>query len=153
MNTTTDRFYLKKGAVRFGKVRVLLGVIISLFAIVFGIIMAQSQTGAGVVVILCGVFFLGVTIYLMTKRTGTNQFVELSPQGININNEKLISWGDVEKVEEEEYEEDYEYLTAKKKKLVIVHVNRQKNVMEKAQIVSDYENYPVIKEKIYKSIR
>lgn len=145
--STTDRFYMQRGTVRFGKFSIIFLALLGLAVLWFGLANLDSG-GIGLFFLLAGLFFLGMAYYTWKKGAGTRKFVELSAAGINLNDEKRIAWTDIEQVEEQDYEQDFKYVSVKKKKLVISYANRAKGHIERAEIISDFEGYPILKARV-----
>lgn len=141
-----ETFYLKSSAVT--KQYVVIGFItlFGLFFVILAISLEDIITG------LIGLVFLIGAGFVYRKNFGTKSYVALSDDGVNVNGKVVILWDDIENVTEEEYKEDYKYVSANKKRICIRYANRQKGKIDQALITEDFEGYSYLKEKIISKV-
>ena len=120
----------------------LLGVVLLIIAI----------SDADFIVGFIGVLFLVGAFFTYRKNFGSKSFVTLSDDGVNINGKVVILWDDIENVTEEDYKENYRYITVNKKRIRIRYANRRAGKIDEALISDDLEGYSYLKEKIIREV-
>lgn len=153
--SNVDTFRLKKGTLVGSTLG---GVFFLVIGVGFCCFMAylaieQEDTTAAIVGAVIGLLAIGMgALGIYGGTTGAKNFIALSDDGINFGNKTIILWDDIENAHEEDVNIQARGVTIKKKQVVIRYADRKEGKVKQAQIISDYEGYDFMREKILRRL-
>ncbi len=110
----------------------------------------DEQAIGGICLIGMGLLCFGFAAFMGKTLSSGPQFVTLSDEGVNINNKAVFLWDDIETVKEEDVNIRARGITIKKKQILFRYADQQSGKIVSASIMSDFEGYHFIREKVKK---
>ena len=151
----SETFHIKASARQMTWLAPVIGFVVGVALFVFaGPVSEQagdmSPTAAKRLMNILGVLALAGGMYFVYNAFQVGRsFLTLSDKGVNLNNRWIAKWSDIESVDEEAIDIDAKGVTVNTKyKLWIKYIDQQERKTKKFCIVSDFEGYKFIKERI-----